>query len=217
MPKNVNKTNFLWLAGGVVIAVLFLPAIFSPAYKEQTAYLIRSYPLFAPLIIMFFRFIGVVLAPLPGSPTAFASMALLPWREAFMYNFIGSELGSVAAFFIARHFREPVVEYVAPFKKVREWQNKISEKRQFWGFAGLRVISVTAFDFVSYAAGLSKLSFRTFLVASLLVDIPVSLLFFYLGGLAVGYSVFLFAVFSVIFIIALLLGAIYEKNGQKTE
>lgn len=215
MSWNMNKTNFFWLAGGVVITALFLPAIFSPAYKEQTAYLIQNYPLFAPLTIVFFRFIGVVLAPLPGSPTAFASMALLPWPEAFLYNFIGSELGAIVAFAIARRFREPVVEYVAPLKKVHEWQDKISGKGQFWGFVGLRVLSVTAFDFVSYAAGLSKLSFRTFLFASLLVDVPVSLLFFYLGGLAVEYSVFLFAAFTAIFVAALLIGFVYEKFGQK--
>jgi len=157
------------------------------------------------------------LAPLPGSPIAFASMVLLPWHKAFLYNFVGSELGAIIAFWVARRFREPIVKYVAPLKKIHEWQDKISEKKQFWGFVGLRVVSVTAFDFISYAAGLSKLSFRTFLVASLLVDIPVSLLFFYLGGLAVEYSVFLFALFSVVFIIALLFGAIYEKIGQKTE
>lgn len=72
-------------------------------------------------------------------------------------------------------------------------------EKQFIGFVGLRFISITAFDFVSYAAGLTKLPFGVFLTASLTVDIPASLAFFYFGGLAIQYSFYLWGAFVILF------------------
>lgn len=206
------KDNIFWLIGGAIIVVVFLLPIISFDYREYVSDLIRAYPYLAPIIIAIFRFLGVVLAPLPGAPVAFASMALWPWYEAWAYNFIGAELGMIAAFLIARKFREPVVARFAPLEKIHHWQDKISQRKQFWSFVGLRVVSLFAFDFVSYAAGLTKLSFRNFFLATLLVDIPIGFLFFYLGGLAIKYSIFLYGTFAAIFMINLFIFGYLRGN-----
>lgn len=200
---GMNKANIFYLIAGTIIVVTFLLPIFSSDYQQYANSLIQYSPYLAPVIIIIFRFLGVVLAPLPGAPVSFASMALLPWYEAWTYNFIGAELGSITAFLIARRFREPVVAHFAPLNQVHQWQEKVSKRKQFWAFTGLRAVSIVAFDFVSYAAGLTKLSFWTFLTASLLIDIPVGFSFFYLGGLAVKYSILLSGISAVIFMIAI--------------
>jgi len=208
----VSKTNLLWIIAGVIITAFFFLPIFSQDYQDYAIGLIEKSPYLAPVIIIIFRFIGVVVAPLPGAPIAFASMAVMPWHQAWAYNFIGSVLGAITAFWIARKFREPVVARFVSLEKIHKWQEKISHKRQFWGFAGLRFVSVIAFDFVSYAAGLTKISFRTFIGATFLIDIPVSLMFFYVGGQAVKYSIFLFGGFIVLFIIT---GFLWSKVWRK--
>jgi len=197
------KNHLFWIIAGGIITVVFLAPLFFIDYESVVLQLIEEYPYSAPLIVIVFRFIGVVLAPLPGAPIAFASMAFLPWTTAWLYNFIGAELGMVAAFLIARNFREPVVARFAPLGKVHRWQEEVSQIKQFWGFVGLRAVSLFAFDFVSYGAGLTKLSFLHFILATFLVDIPIGFLFFYFGGLAVRYSVYLYGVFAVIFMIIL--------------
>src|SRR3989344_1035201 len=165
------KKNLLWLIPAAIIAAVFSLPIFSSEYLNRVVDFIKVYPAAAPVIIIFFRFIGIVLAPLPGAPISFASIAVLPWWEAWIYNFIGAELGVITAFWIARKFRERVVARFAPLQKVHEWQDKISEKKQFWAFVGLRLTALVAFDFITYAAGLSKLRFAPFLLACLLIDI----------------------------------------------
>lgn len=209
-----KKANILWLIAGTIIVIVFLlPIIFSD-YQKYVIDLIERSPFLAPFTIIVLRFLGVVLAPLPGAPVSFASMAVLPWHEALIWNFIGAESGAIAAFLIARKFREPVVALFAPLEKIHQWQDRISEKRQFWSFAGFRVMTLVAFDFVSYAAGLTKLPFRTFLFATFLIDIPANLIFFYFGGLAVKYSIFIFAVFVLIFMVtAFILNSL--RNGRK--
>ena len=126
-----NRKSILWiLAGGIVTLLFLIPLISDNSYDFVTNFITR-YPAAAPLTIIGFRFLGVVLAPLPGAPIAFASIAFLPWWEAFTYNFIGSTVGMVAAFFIARKFRERTVSYFAPLARVHEWQERVSKSVNF--------------------------------------------------------------------------------------
>ena len=210
------KNNLFWLGAGTVLAFFFLLPLVSHNYQEYAVGLIHTYPYLAPLLIIGFRFIGMVLAPLPGAPIAFSSMALLPWHEAWFYNFVGNEAGVIAAFYIARKFREPVVANFVPLEKIHRWQEQVSARKQFWAFAGLRLFSILAFDFVSYAAGLSKLSFKTFISATLLVDIPIGLLFFYLGGIAVKYGVWLFGAFAVILAVGIFITSNVRLGAEKS-
>lgn len=199
--KSEDKRQVWWVLGGLLIFIIFLAPLASFNSREYIGNLLQAYPYLAPLIVIGVRFITIVIAPLPGIPVSFASIAFLPWQEAWLYNIIAVELGSVCAFFIARRFREPVVARFASVRQVHEWQKTVSDRTQFWAFAALRFLSVSAFDFVSYAAGLTAISFRTFIIASLLVDIPVSFVFFYAGGRALSYSAYIFGAFAVLFFI----------------
>jgi uncharacterized membrane protein YdjX (TVP38/TMEM64 family) len=172
-----------------------------------------THPLLAPLLVVLLRFVGVVVAPVPGAPVAFASMVFFPWWEAFLLNVTGAWLGAVVAFYIARWFREPVVKYLAPLKRLHQWQNELTDSQQFLAFVGLRIISIPAFDFVSYAAGLSAIPFRIFVLATLLVDLPVNIVFFYLGGLAAEASWYLFAAYMGSILLLLALAAKYWKRN----
>jgi uncharacterized membrane protein YdjX (TVP38/TMEM64 family) len=191
--------KLLWLLAGAVLTALFLAPVFLPDYNQFAAELIAQYPAFAPLVIILGRFFGIVLAPLPGAPVAFASVALLPWQAAWLYNLIGVELGSMCAFWIARKWREPIAAKFAPVQNLHAWQEKISERRQFWGFVALRSMAAVVVDFLSYAAGLSKIPFRTFALASVSVDALVSIPFFYLGSVAFSYGIYVAVGFAVLF------------------
>ncbi|MBM3281570.1 MAG: VTT domain-containing protein [Candidatus Harrisonbacteria bacterium] len=114
-----------------------------------------------------------------------------------MYNFIGAEIGAISTFLIARRFRDLVIRFFSPLEKIREWQSTIDAKNQFWAFLGLRFFALSAFNVISYAAGLSSLSFRIFIIVTLIIDIPVNLAFFYFGGLTSSFSYYLFAIFTV--------------------
>lgn len=213
--KGMKGQNFFWVAGGLLIVIIFLAPFASLDYQEYITRLLQAYPYLAPIIVIGVRFLTIVIAPLPGVPVSFASIAFLPWHEAWLYNLIAVELGSLCAFFIARRFREPVVARFAPLQNIHHWQKTISRRKQFWGFVALRFVSVSAFDFVSYAAGLTALPFRSFFAASLLVDMPVSFIFFYIGGRAFQYSVYFFGAFAALFIVAALLSKFFMKDFNK--
>lgn len=198
-----------------MITAFFLLPIFSPYFRESFFAIISNYPFAAPLTIIVFRFLGVVIAPLPGMPVAFASMTLLPWWEAWLYNMTGTLSGAIMAFGIARMYRERVVAYIAPLKKVHEWQDRISLKKQWWAFVGLRIVSLSMFDFVAYAAGLSKIPFRIYAGTLLIIDIPMSMAFFYFGSIALRYSVYVFVGFSFLFALSFCWSQYSKKSKIK--
>lgn len=198
------------------MVIFALPLISSRSF-DFAAGLVRNYPYIAPLTIIGLRFMGVVVAPLPGSPVMLASIAILPWWQAWLYNFLGSMSGSMCAFFIARKFREPVVARFAPLREIHQWQEKISQHKQFWAFAALRLVALVAFDFVNYAAGLTRMSFWTYLGATLLVDVPVGLLFFYFGGIALRYSMYFLVIATALLMVAgVVVKLRYRRSASRT-
>ncbi len=197
-----RRQKAAWAIAGIFVIVLFLAPVFSADYQAFILDFISRHPMTAPLTIIIGRFLGIVIAPLPGMPIAFASLAVLPWQEAWLYNLIGSDLGAFAAFMIARTFREPVAARFTGLRDLHVWEAAIAPRRKFFGFLALRVLAASALDFFSYAAGLSKVSFRIFAFATVLVDVPITFAFFYFGGMAMRFGTYIFFGFMAAFILA---------------
>ena len=216
--KEISRERVLMVAAGIVMAAVFLIPVFSGKYQALVAAAVTSNPMYAFFIVAFARFLAIVIAPLPGQPVAFMSMAVMPWWQAWTANFIGADVGAVVAFLIARKFREPVAARFTGLHDLHKFEAALSGRTRFWGFLGLRFVAAGALDFFSYAAGLTKISFRVFLLATLLADIPISLAFFYFGGMAAQYGVYIMVAFIALFMVASALMGSYvikeKKNGK---
>ncbi|MDO8582491.1 MAG: VTT domain-containing protein [bacterium] len=200
--KEISRERILMVAAGIIMAAVFLIPVFSGKYQALIAAAVTANPMYAFFIVAFARFLAIVVAPLPGQPVAFMSMAVMPWWHAWAANFIGADMGAVVAFLIARKFREPVAERFTGLHDLHKFEAALSGRTRFWGFLGLRFVAAGALDFFSYAAGLTKISFRVFLLATVLADIPISLAFFYFGGMAAQYGVYIMIVFIALFMVA---------------
>lgn len=200
--RGVSREKVVMAAAGIVMAAVFLIPVFSGKYQALIAAAVAANPMYAFFIVAFARFLAIVIAPLPGQPVAFMSMAVMPWWQAWAANFIGADVGAIVAFLIARKFREPVAARFTGLTNLHKFEEALSGRMRFWGFLGLRFAAAGALDFFSYAAGLTKIPFSTFLLATLLADIPISFAFFYFGGMAAQYGVYIMLGFIALFMIA---------------
>lgn len=198
----MSREKVVMAAAGIVMAAVFLIPVFSGKYQALIAAAVAANPMYAFFIVAFARFLAIVIAPLPGQPVAFMSMAVMPWWQAWAANFIGADVGAIVAFLIARKFREPVAARFTGLTNLHKFEEALSGRMRFWGFLGLRFAAAGALDFFSYAAGLTKIPFSTFLLATLLADIPISFAFFYFGGMAAQYGVYIMLGFIALFMIA---------------
>src|SRR3989344_5382101 len=214
--KNISREKVLMTAAGIVMAVVFLVPVFSGKYQALVAAAVATNPMHAFFIVAFARFLAIVIAPLPGQPVAFMSMAVMPWWQAWFANFAGADIGAIVAFLIARKFRAPVAARFTGLANLHAFESALSQRTRFWGFLGLRFVAAGALDFFSYAAGLTKISFRTFVLATVLADIPITLAFFYFGGMAAQYGVYIMVTFIALFmVVSAVMGRYFIKENEK--
>ena len=175
--------------------------------EEILSQLLEQYPLLAPFIFILARAIPIVLAPIPGLIFDFIGIAIFGWKLGLILALLGAHLGATLAFYIARYFRESAVKHFAPLRLVHEWEEQYSERQKFWMLVAARFITSPFFDYVSYAAGLTKISFRKYILSTLIGIAPFMFGIYYFGGLALYQGWFyLFSFFIGIFILNILLG-----------
>ena len=147
------------------------------------AELLSGYGHFSPFLFVFFRSLAVIIPPIPGVAIDLVGIVTFPWFLGFLYAEAGIMAGAMMSFFIARRFRERVVKTIVPMGKISEWEDRLSEHKKFWGLVLLRIPTMAFFDYLSYAAGLTRIGGWKFFWATLLGNIPGMLLFYYFGGL----------------------------------
>ena len=165
------------LTGIFVVILLF----WLPTYQEPITTFTLQHPLLAPLILIAWRFLGVVIPPIPAGIFAFSLISTLGWFWVYLYSSIGLLWGACVAFLLARAFREPLVKRFFPLQDINRWESKLSTSAELWGFLLIRLTTGPVMDFISYLAGLTKLRFRTFFLATVVSLLP-SALAYYLGA-----------------------------------
>lgn len=161
--------------------------------------LFSNYPILAPIIFIIVRSLAIIIPPIPGILIDLPGIITFGWFWGFIYAEIGIMLGAMIAFSIARRFREPIVRRISSLQKIEEWENKLSENQKFWTLVAIRLPTNALFDYISYAAGFTKISFVKFFFSTLLGNIPSVFLVFYFGGLSFQKGIY----YSITFLIAL--------------
>ena len=147
---------------------------------------ILSFGLWAPIASCFLMVLQALVAPVPSFLVTFANGLAFGVFWGWMLSLFGHVLAAAVCFWISRALgREPVEVLVGKtgLQSADRWFAR-------WGmyavFVG-RLVPGVAFDVISYAAGLTRMRFRNFLVATALGIFPQTFLYSYLGRQAPEY------------------------------
>ncbi len=123
---------------------------------------------------------AIVLSPIPSAPIALAAGAAYGHMWGTVYVLIGAEAGALIAFAIARLFDFDVVER---FLKQHSSVRLLGSQNTLMAIVFVsRLLPFISFDVVSYAAGLTPLSFWRFAVATLAGIVPASFVLAHFGA-----------------------------------
>jgi uncharacterized membrane protein YdjX (TVP38/TMEM64 family) len=138
----------------------------------------------APLLLIVSMAGAVVIPPIPSLPLDLAAGAAFGPFLGTVYAVLGAELGAIGAFLIARAVgREALSRYL----KADAVFCQMCTDHQLMGLMFFaRLIPVFSFDVVSYGAGLTNVSLKTFALATLFGMIPPTFAFTYLGSSVVS-------------------------------
>jgi len=153
------------------------------------------------LLFIIARAIPVVIAPIPGVLVDAFGIGAFGWFKGFILAEIGIVLGSGIAFGIGR-FGRKILRHTKFFKQLEEWEKQIDPNSSFWTLVLARFISSPAFDYVSYAAGLTTLTFKRYMAATAIGTLPIMFLIYTVGTTILkGYMVQFIFLSGVILII----------------
>lgn len=146
-----------------------MPGVMNVAWVRDTT---SAFGLFGPFGLIGLMVIAIVVSPVPSGPIAVAAGVLYGTVWGGIIVIIGAMLGAFAAFGAARYFGfdairrsdNPVMRYIA--------RPRSQIALMLIVFAS-RLVPFISFDAVSYAAGVTCLSFGRFAIATFLGVVPI--------------------------------------------
>ena len=139
---------------------------------------IQTYGSFGLLVVMI---IQTIIAPIPSEALLmFAGAIGIKLFDIVIFGGLGLIIGSIIAFYLARIGGKPIINKLIGKKwvgRVDRWVEKKGTKAIFL----TRLVPVIPFDLISYMAGITKLEFKNYLLATVLGAFPRSLLLAIMG------------------------------------
>lgn len=178
-----KRSRILILVGFLLLALILIAilTIFSVSrnFSDNLIYLVKTQPYLGPIVLIFLRVIGIIIPTIPAGIISFATIPIFGWFGTYIYTVIGILIGTSISFFLARRFKEPLVAKFVPLKKLHKLEGELSERKRFLAIVLLRLFTVPVMDFSSYAAGLTRISFPKFFLATLLASLPDIAIFYF--------------------------------------
>ena len=197
---------------------LYIVSMFATGDFTVLRDFVASYGAYAALISFLLMILQSVAAPLPAFLLTFANANLFGWWRGAILSWSSAMAGASLCFFIARLLgREAVVKLTS-----RSGLQNIEEFFKRHGRMSIliaRLLPFISFDIVSYAAGLTSISFWSFFVATGIGQLPATIIYSYVGGFLTGgaklFVTGLLILFALSFLI--MLGRQLYKERRKSE
>lgn len=178
---------------------------------------IRGYGKYAVTISFFLMILQSILAPIPAFLITLSNAAIWGWAWGSLISWSSSMVGAGLCFMIARILGRDVVEKFTG-------KNSINQVDKFFGKYGKHTILISRllpfvpFDPISYAAGLTGMSFSGFMIATGIGQLPATLLYSYVGGtLSGGPKLLMYGLLGLfsLTILIYIIKKVYEDRQKK--
>ena len=229
--KSFLRDRILLFIGVIaVVALYFLYAPFRAFLKEvfrvfatgdfqKLKDFVASYGPYAAAISFLLMVLQSVVAPLPAFLITFANAALFGFWKGALLSWSSAMVGAALCFFIARSLGREAVEKLTSkgaLKNIDDFFKRHGKQ----SILIARLLPFISFDIVSYAAGLSSVSFLGFWVATGLGQLPATLVYSYVGGFLTGGAKLLVTGLLILFALAFLIGLgkqLYTERQKSKE
>ena len=229
--KSFLRDRILLFLGVIaVVALYFLYAPFRAFLKEvfrvfatgdfqKLKDFVASYGPYAAAISFLLMVLQSVVAPLPAFLITFANAALFGFWKGALLSWSSAMVGAALCFFIARSLGREAVEKLTSkgaLKNIDDFFKRHGKQ----SILIARLLPFISFDIVSYAAGLSSVSFLGFWVATGLGQLPATLVYSYVGGFLTGGAKLLVTGLLILFAVAFLIGLgkqVYTERQKSKE
>lgn len=146
---------------------------------------ILGFGIWAPIVSFLLMILQSIAAPLPAFIITFANAGLFGWVKGAALSWTSAMAGAALCFYIARFFGRDVVEKLTS-KYALESIDDFFDQYGNYAILIARLLPFVSFDIVSYAAGLTSMSFWSFFIATGIGQLPATIIYSYIGSMLTG-------------------------------
>lgn len=230
--KKSNKTGKIFL--GIIIIIAAASYLFVPSVKKMMHDILKmfasgdftvvrkfveSYGAYAVAVSFILMILQSIAAPLPAFLLTFANANLFGWWKGAILSWSSAMAGAAICFWIARILGRDVVERLTSRSGLKQI-DEFFVKHGKMSVLIARLLPFISFDIVSYASGLTSMSFGNFLIATGIGQLPATIIYSYVGGMLTGGAKMLVTALMMLFAISafvVLLRQLYMERRKKEE
>lgn len=224
----MNKNKSFWITLASIIIAICLYIFIEPlnlTINQIILYLskldleglkqyILSFGIWAPLISFLLMIFQSVAAPLPAFVITFTNAALFGWVNGAILSWTSAMAGAALCFFIAKFLGRDSVEKLTN-KFAMDSIDRFFEIYGKYAILIARLLPFMSFDLVSYAAGLTSMSFISFFIATGLGQLPATIVYSYVGGMLTGGAKYVMMGITTLFAITVLIYILKKIYNEK--
>lgn len=180
---------------------------------------VDSYGTWAAAVSFALMVFQSVAAPLPAFLITFANASLFGWWQGAILSWVSAMAGAALCFWIARLLGRDAVEKLITKSALASVEG-FFERHGDLCILVCRLLPFVSFDFVSYVAGLTSMSFGGFMLATGIGQLPATLVYSYVGGMLTGGAKLFVTALFVLFALAalaVLARQLYAEHAQAIE
>ncbi len=175
---------------------------------------LRSFGSLAAVVSFMLMVLQSIAAPIPAFLITLSNAAIFGWWQGAILSWSSAMAGATLCFFIARVLGRDVVEKLTG-KGAIESVDVFFERYGRSAILVCRLLPFVSFDFVSYGAGLTKMSFWSFFIATGIGQLPATIVYSYVGGALTGGAQKLFVGLMVLFALSIMIGIAKKIYNDK--
>nr|WP_312578448.1 TVP38/TMEM64 family protein [Sedimentibacter sp.] len=193
--KNIKKIVVVAIIAALILSYFFIPKVnnlinvvvtmFGSMSVDKVILYIRSFGVYAVIVSFLLMMFQSIAAPLPAFLVTFANAAIFGWWQGAILSWTSSMAGAALCFYIAKILGRDAVEKLTS-KFAMDSVDGFFKKYGKHTIIICRLLPFVSFDFISYAAGLTSMSFLSFIVATGIGQLPATVVYSYVGGMLTG-------------------------------
>ena len=134
--------------------------------------LLEHYQWQSILLYIGIQILQVVISVIPGQAFQFAAGYLYHFLPGLLFSFIGAAIGTCISFYLAKFLGKDAIHLFLGEEKTAYYLERLNSRRAYTIVCLIYLIPGIPKDIVSYAAGISEMKFKPFLVFSLVGRLP---------------------------------------------
>ena len=180
--------------------------------EENVKAIFQEYKVQSVFVYIGAQILQIIICIIPGQWLQFAAGYLYGFWLGYLYSLIGAALGSVMTYYLAKLLGHDAMHLIFGEEKIKNTLKKLNTKKSIIIVFIIFLIPGVPKDLCNYAAGLSEMKLKPFLVVSLIGRTPGMM-----GSLIIGRQIetggYTSAiVVAVIAVILCALGIIFRKH-----